>query len=235
MPFHACSLPLRHSCCSGSWLPPCARAGRCCMPPVLLCIWRWPACMPLIAPFSSLLPSPCRPHGWPPRPGEEGRPPARLLHLLLERAHCRQPAVAGRHDRCRRQPRAVSDALPMLICDLVGCTTRNATGCTAPPAHACCALHAASPAHHGTPAQPPPPDPHPQPALPAHAHCALPPPLCRCRSRDGLAAALGEEFELVSEAELPYALRSCERMYSVSGPASLICCSGDSMRRDGME
>lgn len=38
-----------------------------------------------------------------------------------------------------------------------------------------------------------------------------------CRSRDGLAAALGSEFELVSEAELPCATRSCERMYSVSG------------------
>ncbi|PRW57977.1 generic methyltransferase isoform B [Chlorella sorokiniana] len=36
------------------------------------------------------------------------------------------------------------------------------------------------------------------------------------RSRDGLAAALGPEFELVSEAELPCATRSCERMYSVS-------------------
>lgn len=36
------------------------------------------------------------------------------------------------------------------------------------------------------------------------------------RSRDGLAAVLGEEFELMSETELPCALRSCERMYSVS-------------------
>jgi len=43
-----------------------------------------------------------------------------------------------------------------------------------------------------------------------------PPPFIPCRSRDGLAAALGPEFELVSETELPCALRSCERMYSVS-------------------
>lgn len=45
--------------------------------------------------------------------------------------------------------------------------------------------------------------------------------LCRsfhaaCRSRDGLAAALGPDFELVQEADLPCAQRSCERMYSVA-------------------
>lgn len=37
-----------------------------------------------------------------------------------------------------------------------------------------------------------------------------------CRSRDGLAAALGPDFELVEEADLPAASRSCERMYSVA-------------------
>lgn len=36
------------------------------------------------------------------------------------------------------------------------------------------------------------------------------------RSRDGLAAALGPDFELVEEADLPAASRSCERMYSVA-------------------
>ena len=38
----------------------------------------------------------------------------------------------------------------------------------------------------------------------------------------------------MSETELPCALRSCERMYSVSGPASLICCAGDRMRCGAM-
>lgn len=36
------------------------------------------------------------------------------------------------------------------------------------------------------------------------------------RSADGLAAALGPEFELVQAADLPQALRSCGRMYSVA-------------------
>ncbi|KAI3434706.1 hypothetical protein D9Q98_002767 [Chlorella vulgaris] len=36
------------------------------------------------------------------------------------------------------------------------------------------------------------------------------------RSRDGLAAALGPDFELVQEEDLPCALRSCGRMYSMS-------------------
>lgn len=36
------------------------------------------------------------------------------------------------------------------------------------------------------------------------------------RSRDGLAEALGPDFELVSEADLPQATRTCERMFSVA-------------------
>ncbi|KAL4441833.1 hypothetical protein ABPG77_003749 [Micractinium sp. CCAP 211/92] len=36
------------------------------------------------------------------------------------------------------------------------------------------------------------------------------------RSADGLAAALGPDFELVEQADLPVATRTCERMYSVA-------------------
>ena len=36
------------------------------------------------------------------------------------------------------------------------------------------------------------------------------------RSADGLAAALGPEFELVQEEDMPVATRTCERMYSVA-------------------
>jgi hypothetical protein len=38
----------------------------------------------------------------------------------------------------------------------------------------------------------------------------------RRRSCDGLAAALRPDFELVEEADLAQASRSCERMYGVS-------------------
>ena len=36
------------------------------------------------------------------------------------------------------------------------------------------------------------------------------------RSRDGLAAALGPDFALVSQADLPVVTRSCGRMYSLT-------------------
>ena len=36
------------------------------------------------------------------------------------------------------------------------------------------------------------------------------------RSADGLAAALGPEFELVQEADLPCAQRACGRMFGVA-------------------
>lgn len=36
------------------------------------------------------------------------------------------------------------------------------------------------------------------------------------RSRDGLAAALGPDFEFIEEADLAQATRSCERMYGIS-------------------